>query len=312
MTGKLSGGERRCPDDLVVRGQRGHLSELERHALAAHLSQCADCRAASALAGLFDAVPDGHPGDADLIARVADQAIRSPHRFKSGAGLRVAAVVALVVLTCGGATAAWMAYRQLPSVGKQVAAPAAKHKMSGRTARVLPLVRPAEAPAVPSDETPGAPSDQAQTAAEPQHKRRAQLPAVPAPAAAPVEPTAASLFADANAVRRGGDIRKAVALYQSLRQRFPESSQAMLSAISVGDLLLGEGDAAGAVAAYASYLRSSPKGALTEEALFGRARGLRMLGRNAEERQTWQELVRRFPRSAYQPIGSRRLRELAP
>ncbi len=53
MTGNLSSGERRCPDDLVARAQRGHLSEFERHALSAHLSQCADCRAASALAPLM-------------------------------------------------------------------------------------------------------------------------------------------------------------------------------------------------------------------------------------------------------------------
>jgi TolA-binding protein len=86
----------------------------------------------------------------------------------------------------------------------------------------------------------------------------------------------------------------------------------MLSAISVGDLLLGEGDPAGAITAYAAYLRGSPNGSLTEEALYGQARGLRMLGRGGEERQTWEELVRRFPRSAYQPLASRRLRELAP
>jgi len=311
MTGNLSGGERRCPDDLVVRGQRGHLSELERHALAAHLSQCADCRAAAALAGLFDAVPDKQPGDGDLIARVADRAIPAPRRLTHRSGLQVAAVAGLVVLTCGGATAAWMAYRQLPSVEKQIAAPASKPRATGRSPRVMPLAHTPEASAPASDEAPAAPTEEAQTASEPQRRRRAQSPAVPA-APASVEPTAASLFAEANAVRRGGDIHRAVALYQSLRQRFPESSQAMLSAVSVGDLLLGEGDAAGAVAAYAAYLRGSPKGSLTEEALYGRARGLRILGRSSDERQTWQELVRRFPHSAYQPIGSRRLRELLP
>ena len=126
------------------------------------------------------------------------------------------------------------------------------------------------------------------------------------------EPTAASLFSEANSVRRSGEVRKAIALYQALRQRFPASSQAMLSAISLGELLLGEGDPAGAITAYAAYLRDAPQGTLTEEALYGRARGLRMLGRGAEEGQTWEELVRRFPRSAYQPLASRRLRELAP
>jgi TolA-binding protein len=133
----------------------------------------------------------------------------------------------------------------------------------------------------------------------------------PSPRVSP-EPTAASVFAAANAARRRGEIPKAMALYESLRERFPDSSQAVLSFISVGDLLLGEGAADKAVAAYGAYLRGAPHGSLTEEALYGRARGLRLAGRTAEERQTWQELSRRFPRSAYEPTASRRLRELAP
>ena len=85
-----------------------------------------------------------------------------------------------------------------------------------------------------------------------------------------------------------------------------------MSAISQGDLLLSEGEPAKAIAAYSAYLRAAPQGPLTEEALFGKARGLTMLGQSKEERQTWEELARRFPRSAYYPAASRRLKELAP
>jgi hypothetical protein len=310
MTGNPN-GERRCPDDLVVRGQRAPLNELERHALAVHLDQCAECRAAAALATLFGAVPFTQPGDDDLIARVADKATRRPRRASRWAGLRVAAVVALVILTGGAATAALVVYRRSseePPVPPPLSAPPPARP--GARTHVVPLTSPVEVPTVE-------PAVQPEPVAEPPRKRRPAASAAPAPIPAPAptvveEPTAASLFSEANTVRRSGDLRKAIALYQNLRQRFPASSQAMLSAISVGDLLLAESDAAGAITAYGAYLRGVPQGTLTEEALYGRARGLRVLGRNAEERQTWEELVQRFPRSAYQPLASRRLRELVP
>jgi TolA-binding protein len=305
MTGNTSGGLRRCPDDLVVRGQREQLTDLERQALAAHLAQCAECRGAAALTALFDAVPDVASSDDDLIARVASRAVRAPRRFARWPRWQAAAAVAMV-LTCGAATAAWMTYRQSSTQTPAPPAPPPKASTSAprRSARIVPLVAPPAA--LPAS------NDEAQAVAEPARKPRPQpaAPLAPPPAAQPA-PTAVSLFAEANAVRRRGETRQAVAMYKSLRQRFPESSQAMLSAISLGDLLLAD-DPAGAVAAYSAYLHDSPHGSLTEEALFGRARGLRTLGRVAEERQTWQELARRFPRSAYQPMALRRLQELAP
>ena len=75
-------------------------------------------------------------------------------------------------------------------------------------------------------------------------------------------------------------------------------------------MLLRLGDPAGAIAAYDSYLEHASGGALTEEALFGRARCLARLGRTAEERQTWEDLVHGFPQSAYQPVAIKRLGEL--
>lgn len=305
MTGSPSGGERRCPDDLVVRGQREPLTDLERQVLAAHLAQCAECRGAAALAALFDAVPDVHASDDALIARVADRAARAPRRIARWPRWQVAAAIAML-LTCGGATAAWMTYRQSPR--QEAPLPAPRPEPSAKAPRRSPHIAPLVSP---SDQPPAA-NDRAEAPSQPQRRPRPQPVATAVPATPPPpSPTAAEMFAEANALRRKGDTRQAVALYQSLRHRFPGSSQALLSAISVGDLLLAD-DPAGAVAAYSAYLRDSPNGSLTEEALFGRARGLRTLGRVTDERQAWQELSRRFPRSPYQPTASRRLRELAP
>jgi len=308
MTGNPTGDERHCPDDLVVRGQREPLTEIERRALAAHLDQCAACRAAAALTVLFDAVPDSQPGDADLIARVADKAVRSPRQASRWPVWRVAAIVAFAVLTSGAATAAFLVYRPSSMAPEPPASPPRAHRArrasSAGPSRAEPPLPPPQAVPVPSDEAPPA---------EPPRARRPARIVAPAPTAMAVpEPSAASLFAEANAIRRGGHVRRAIAVYQALRERFPQSSQAVLAAVSLGDLFLGEGDASSAIAAYGAYLRGAPDGPLTQEALFGRARGLRKLGRVAEERQAWTELVRRFPRSAYQPAASRRLQELTP
>jgi outer membrane protein assembly factor BamD (BamD/ComL family) len=142
------------------------------------------------------------------------------------------------------------------------------------------------------------------------------LPALsaPPPAAAPPPPaasdTAASLFAKANALRRQGDVRRAISLYETLEDRFGASPEAAQSEISVGTLELALNDPARALGAFDSYVGHTPAGPLAEEALFGRARSLRMLGRTADERQTWQSLVTRYPGSTYEPMARSRLREL--
>jgi TolA-binding protein len=103
---------------------------------------------------------------------------------------------------------------------------------------------------------------------------------------------------------------RAVDGYRSLRARCPRSEEARSAVISLGELLLRLGDGPGALAAFDAYLAESPDGALTEEALFGRARSLRALGRLEDERGTWRGLVGRFPGSAYRSAAARRLSEL--
>jgi TolA-binding protein len=311
----MTGNDRQCPDDLVVRAQRRQLSEIERRVLDAHLAQCEACRAASALGALFGAIPDAQPGDDQLIARVKNRAVRT-QRWLRGAGLRAAAIVALLVLTSGAAVGAWLSHRAAqPRSDEALTQDRRSVPSSARSHVSPPRSAPTEIPVVPEPSAEA--SDEPTQPAETERKRRpAQRGADPGPSStiAPTmaEATPGAVFAQANALRRTGDVRKAIALYQSLRQRFPDSEEARLSALSQGDLLLGEGEPANAVAAYGAYLRAVPHGALTEEALFGKARGLGQLGQSGEERRTWEELVRRFPRSAYHPAALRRLKELSP
>ena len=66
--------------------------------------------------------------------------------------------------------------------------------------------------------------------------------------------SAATMFADANATRRRGDLHGALSLYQALRRQFPETSEARLSAISMADALLDLGSPGLALDAYGVYL----------------------------------------------------------
>jgi TolA-binding protein len=297
--------DRPCPDDLVMRGHRDQLSQLERRVLDAHLGQCASCRAALAVARHFDAIPDTQPDDDRLIARVAGRAAKGRGARSSRRWLQAAAA-AMIALGSGAATATWLTLRRHgPDGGHQTEA-ARVAKGGGHHAAPPSAAEATGAPQAPATEGAGESSFSARTAPRAEARGRGPL-AMELP---PPPRDAASLFAEANAVRRSGDLRRAIDLYRALRRQFPESSQARLASLSLGDLLRGLGDAAGALAAYDSYLAHASAGALTEEALFGRARCLARLGRPAEERQTWEELVHRYPRSAYRPAAERRLQEL--
>jgi len=298
--------DRHCPDDLVMRGHRKELSQIERRALAVHLDQCPACRAASAVATLFDAIPDVQPGDEALIAAVATRTLQ-PHRSPVARRWLPVAAAVIVVVASGAAAATWVALRR----NQQQESPKAEIvSLPGRErlGRTQPGAKDTGIAVAPGIEAPEAALVSPLAVARPEFRPRRQ----PQPTAAPPpkKDDAASLFAAANAVRRAGELGQAMGLYQSLRRQFPESGQALLASLSVADILLDLGDPAGAIGAYDSYLNRNPPGALTEEALFGRARCLARLGRPVEERQTWEELVRHYPRSAYRPSADRRLQVL--
>jgi len=121
-------------------------------------------------------------------------------------------------------------------------------------------------------------------------------------------PAADLLFSQANAARRDADVPRAAALYHELERLHPAAPEALVSRVALGRLLLERaGDARGALAEFDGYLARAPRGALAEEALFGKASALLRLGRTAEEQDTWRLLVERFPRSVYADRARARL-----
>jgi len=120
---------------------------------------------------------------------------------------------------------------------------------------------------------------------------------------APFSPEA-ELFARATAARRDGRPAEAIALFHQLEREMPATPEAVVSLVSLGNLLVDAGDAQAALASFDAYLRRSPTGALAPEALAARARALDRLGRADEALAARRELARRFPRSAYKTGGA--------
>jgi len=277
--------ERLCPDDLFAIARRRVLSDLERQALSAHLARCELCRAGE-VAG--DLLHDPHridgrstlQRDRELVDRVAEVVSVSFTRSTRPrpARLRQIAVAATLVVCVGSAAFAWIG--RWPAIRSKAAVPppAAEnrpHANAGNAGKVAPSAAP-PAPAA---------------SLAPRKRLLSRVGREPASATDPPQ-TAASLFAQAISERRNGDLKQAVALYETLRLRFPESGEAHLSSISLGDLLIRMDEPARALRAFDSYLAKDVSGRLREEAMFGRARCLRELGERRYEQQTWDRLLR--------------------
>ena len=308
MNGQLN----RCREDLYARSRRSTLSAVEQRALDAHLAVCDLCRAASALAAVYDAIPD-HAGAADdlLVARLAERvsgraAVRPRRRAKI-----FASVAGLALLVAAGGAAAWVSVRGFPSRSSESPVGAEPERPRSRV-EVAPVARPDQTieREAPGGQAPGgakqAPREKPMTRPGGAGERGKSL----RPSLAMSAPTAAGLFADANAARRASDLRKATDLYLALDRRFPGSAEAPVALVSAGDLLLRLGEPAAALQAFDRYLDRLPDGALAPEALFGRARTFRQLARRPEEMDAWRRLLQAFPGSIYESAGRQRLGEL--
>lgn len=64
-----------CRNELLTRVRRGVATEPDRRAFDAHRGSCVSCRMTWELAQDFDAAGAAEPGDAELLARIANAAI---------------------------------------------------------------------------------------------------------------------------------------------------------------------------------------------------------------------------------------------
>jgi TolA-binding protein len=123
------------------------------------------------------------------------------------------------------------------------------------------------------------------------------------PAEAPAKPkssppTADELLAAAQQALAEGESTTAIERYQTLIAEYPDSNAAQIGSVSLGRLLLRQGRASEALAAFDRYLATDAK-TLIEEARYGRIRALRELGRSAEVDQAIDDFLAAHPGSIH-------------
>lgn len=124
--------------------------------------------------------------------------------------------------------------------------------------------------------------------------------------------TARDLLQRAQKRRAARDWRGAAASYRLLLARFPTSSAARAVRVALGMLCLDHlGDAVGALRLFDAYLRATRRGALAQEAAYGRIRALRKLGRRRAERRAMRSFLKYYPGALQAPLVRRRVEALA-
>ncbi len=302
-----------CPDDLLLLARQGNLNLQDEARLSTHLARCSRCRVALEVGRAFDGSLGARVGDDAIAARVAAQATaRHKRRW-------LPYVMAGGCLLCGSVAVAavgprvWRSVRQAFEMAPNVVSSSAQTQTERDTA--IPP-RPSVAPVAASGEPvtePGAPSVSVETTgslgvrrAPKQGAWSTQTAGATHVAESNAGESAANLFASANALRARGETSRARERYLELQARYPGSSEARVSLVSLGRVELPS-DPSRALSRFDAYLAQSTHTTLLEEALFGRAGALARLGRHDQERATWRRLLEKFPASVYAERARMRL-----
>jgi TolA-binding protein len=271
------------PEDLSALLRRGQASRAEEAALRRAISRDGAVRVGHQLGLDFDQDTCVRAGDEQLIVRAADAALARVAPAVRVRSWQMAAALAVAALSCTGIGAALWVAGVSPFQRTESSRP------QSQPTRALPTQ------SVPLPQPPAAESAAVVPSEQPTHEpRRAPRPA------------AAELFHSANTARRDGELGRARRLYAELIRHEPSSDEAHVAHVSLGKLLLTQGQFADAEREFRRYL-SAGGGPLSEEALFHRAESLAKLGRAAEERQAWQALLSAFPDSLYVARAKERL-----
>jgi TolA-binding protein len=307
------------PEALLEQQMRGQLDAAGRSELGEHLVECPACTLHLSARAWFAPELEDRAGDAERNLTAIERAIRvagerrpMAARLRRGSWSMKAALAALVV----GGIAAGAYYagertrsREVPStsplpslVPVVAASPPATLTRAAESARNETVEQNPPNVAVKAPATPKA-------ARAPERSAGSVVPKVSGPEPT-LAPAAEELFAHANQARRGGRDQEAMALYRELQRAYPDSREAELSKATLARLLLDHGQAEQALSGFDAYLGSGRTGAMSEDALVGRAGALMRLSRRNEERATWQELLRRYPTSIHASRARVRLGEL--
>ena len=325
-------------DDLVALARRGDLSEHDERKLREQLAVDDDSNELYEAGKAFDLEDEVKLDDGarvDAIVRKVDQRLREgavPRR-------KWIARVALGAAMLGGAAVGAVELATRPAApASSPASVASGDEGSARRHGVMrsgergwptteaiepepllapppPVIVPPPAPP-PPDEVPAPPppvhvvhSAPARVAAPPPPPPPVEVappPPPPVEAPPPPAPTAGEMFTQANQARVRGDTAAAIRLSNELVAHYPESREALAAHLSLGLLYLQSGKAALALDEFHRY-RTSSTGAMVAEALWGESQALAALHRAGDERVVLQELLAKYPQSAYAAAAKKRL-----
>ena len=289
------------PEELLDRAVQGTLAAGDQRALNGHLSVCRSCAAHLALAHSVRGTSAPQPWEDLLNRRAIDRALqRVPWGGWRGVFVgpfrrRWALVTAALLIGLGGmAGATWLDARRAPADAGQAHAVGSAVTMA-RSSRIA--VAAASQPTPERDPEPPpslAPAEWQSRAVYHQAARR--------------QPSAASLFEQASALRDQNKSAQAVAVFRHLQRLYPTARETRLSFALAGRLLLDSGHPAQAMAQFDQHL--AQRGEAAEEALAGRATALGRMGLPAAESDTWRMLLDEYPDTVYAPHAKSRLAEL--
>ena len=307
-------------EDLLVLARQRKLSEGEERRLEIALQSSRELECLYDAGAQFDQEASLLSGDETRFSRLVERtleridqsngaqaasAARLGTSRSSGTALIMryfAASLGVGLLLCVTLASAWDYVEKRAAMQAQQARESAAQAVARRRQRpTQPPPAPGSAPA-PVEAASGL----AKVSGEPPHA----LPASPAQrqklSAAEERLSSSELFASANQARRKGDIEEAISLYERLGRAYPSSLEAEDAKILRGNLLLSQRSPRAALRQFEDY----HSGALSLEALWGRAQALRKL-ESPDEMAILVELIRDYPASPYAEAAKRRLRELA-
>lgn len=308
-------------DELFERSQRGEATAEEERELRAHAAECP----ASAIEQALWRASELDESDDEAVRRVVDGAFAA---LVADAPSSEEPIDRIVASAYAELTAKETAVEEAPtedaaertgesrpgsSPWRRVAQAAVVLLVfgvgAGASALLLRWIDPGEQEPVPHP--PPATREVAPEAVEREEDPVVEIAPVEMPTEVEprAQPSADELLQVATEARREGNPRRAIRTLRRLQRRYPRSSEAIVSQVSLGNLLLGSGDSRSAHAAFARYLSRRPNGSLAPEALAGKARAEERLGRDDTARQTWRVLLDRFPSSIHAARARHRLGE---
>jgi TolA-binding protein len=295
------------PEELLERERFGLLGDDERLRLDQHAKSCAACAFERRAPADFTELFEPFAGDEALLATLVDRAMNAPrasrrslHRISLAprAPRRFTKLLLIAAAALVGGAALAAAYTVVSSRFRKAEPPPPSAASAPEVAKAASGLAPAPSAAVPA--VAPAPSAEPAPSASPSAASSSR------PGEADTGLDAAGLFAAGNKARRSGAYGNALRLYGELQRRFPGSREAHTSQLALGWLMLNQlGNASGALAQFNGYLAGG--GVMSEEALAGRALALQRLGRSAEERKAWQDLITRYPDSINAERARKRL-----